>query len=352
MPPPLLAEEAARLVAEAYAAAEADMVALLARRSAAGVSSGFDVWAAAKAAEASALRSAVLARTDALEITVRRLLGDLIASAGERGLAAASVDLAAVGGAAPLTVGTPAAAVAIAEEAVAGITSTHTGILRQTVDAYRDVQVAVSLRMATGTTTLPQAIDLALRKFADRGIGGFVDRAGRRWGLQEYAEMTTRTNVARAHVAAKVGGYDEAGEQWVIVSDSPEECPMCRPWEGKVLAIDSRGLGADSPATSTVSQATSAGLFHPNCTHTLGLFVPGLTRPLRGVANPAGSRLRQQQRYHERQVRRWNRREVAATTTEGKAYTRRHLRAARGRHNAFISQHDRIPVQWRLRPRP
>ena len=75
--------------------------------------------------------------------------------------------------------------------------------------------------------------------------------------------MSTRTAVGRAHVNAKLDGFTTAGEGLVIVSDSPEECPLCRPWEGQILAIDSRGLGGDSPATSTVSAATSAGLFHP-----------------------------------------------------------------------------------------
>ena len=347
MPPPLQAEEAARLVAQTYTQAEANLVALLARRSAAGVSSGYDVWAAAKAVEAAALRTAVLARTAKLETTIVLLLNEVVATSAERGLAVASAELVAAGAAAPLISGTPAAVVALAEEAATTITTTHAGMLRQTMDAYRDVQTVVATRVATGTVTLSQAIDLALRSFADRGIRGFVDRAGRNWGLAEYAEMSTRTAVGRAHVTAKLGGYSDVGERLVIVSDSPEECPMCRPWEGRVLAIDSRGLGG--PATATVPEATSAGLFHPNCTHTLNLFVPGLTRPLRGAANPAGYRLRQQQRYHERQVRRWNRRSVAATTPDGKAYTRRHLRAARGRYNGFIEAEDRIPVQWRLR---
>ena len=350
MPDPIDAiEEAARLVARAYATAEADLIALLARRSAAGASSGYDAWAVRKLAETRALRAAALARITKLETTIVRLLGESIGGAAQQGLAAASAELVAAGVTAPLISGTPAAVLALAEETVAGVTSTHIGMLRQTTDAFRGVQAAVAAQVATGTTTLPQAIDLSLRKFADRGIRGFVDRAGRHWGLAEYAEMTTRTAVGRAHVNAKLDGFTTAGERLVIVSDSPEECPLCRPWEGQILAIDSRGLGGDSPATSTVSAATSAGLFHPNCTHTLGLYVAGLTRPLRGTANPVGGRLREQQRYHERAVRRWNRRTVAATTLEGRAYTRRHLKAARGRYNGFIEEHDRIPVAWRLR---
>ena len=266
-----------------------------------------------------------------------RLLSESLSAANRQGLAAASAELVSVGIAAPpLIAGTPTAVLALTQEAVTGAATTHVGMLRQTMDAFRDVQAVVAARVATGTTTLPQAIDLSLRTFADRGIRGFVDRAGRQWGLAEYAEMTTRTAVGRAHTNATLDGYTAAGERLVIVSDSPEECPMCRPWEGRVLAIDSRGLGAG--VTATVSEATSAGLFHPNCTHTLGLFVPGLTRPLRGAANPAGYQLRQQQRYYERNVRRWNRRNVAATTPDGKAYTRRHLRASRERYHAFIEE--------------
>ena len=340
--------QAARLVAQTYAQAEADLVALLARRSAAGAHSGYDVWAAAKAAEARALRSAVLLRTTELEATVTRLLSEAVASSASSGTAAAGAELVAVGSAAPLVSGTPATVLALAQEATAGVTTSHLGMLRQTMDAYRDVQSLVATRMATGTTTLTQAIDQSLRGFADRGITGFVDSAGRHWGLAEYSEMTTRTAVGRAHTNAKLDGYTAAGEYLVIVSDSPEECPLCRPWEGKVLAIDGRGLGEGSPATDTVSAATSAGLFHPNCAHTANLYVEGLTQPLKGAANPAGYELRQQQRYYERNVRRWNRRNVAATTPEGKDYARRHLKASRARYNTFLGEHDRIPVSWRV----
>ena len=164
MPDPIDAiEEAARLVARAYAQAEADLIALLARRSAAGTSSGYDVWATRKLAETRALRAAALRRIAELETTIVRLLSESIGGAAQQGLAAASTELVAAGITAPLISGTPAAVIALAEETVAGVTSTHIGMLRQTTDAYRDVQAVVAARVATGSTTLPQAIDLSLR---------------------------------------------------------------------------------------------------------------------------------------------------------------------------------------------
>ena len=214
MPPPLQAEEAARLVAEAYTQAEADLVALLARRAAAGANSGYDAWAAAKAAEAAALRNAVLVRTDALEATtVRGYSASRSALPTGRVSPPRSAELVSVGIAAPpLIAGTPTAVLALTQEAVTGAAATHLGMLRQTMDAFRDVQVCGScLRVATGTTTLPQAIDLSLRTFADRGIRGFVDRAGRQWGLAEYAEMTTRTAVGRAHTLQRDVGWLHRG---------------------------------------------------------------------------------------------------------------------------------------------
>lgn len=58
--------------------------------------------------------------------------------------------------------------------------------------------------------------------------------------------------------------------------------------------------------------AIGAGLFHPGCTHTLGAYIPGLTRPFDSTENPEGYAQRQEQRAMERQIRKWKRKAVAA----------------------------------------
>jgi len=60
----------------------------------------------------------------------------------------------------------------------------------------------------------------------------------------------------------------------------------------------------------------------------VSVYVPGLTRvpERRRLANPEGYEKRQQQRYNERMIRKWKRREAAAITDEEREFARRKVR--------------------------
>jgi hypothetical protein len=168
-----------------------------------------------------------------------------------------------------------------------------------------------------GAQTRRQAAQSALDRFANRGVTGFVDRAGRRWELESYTEMALRTANGRAQVAGTLDRLQAGGIGLVIVSNHPQECPLCRPWEGKVLSITGTvpaGVVLDDGAVvaGSVAQAQVDGLQHANCRHTLTAYVPGLTVAPGHTADPAGDRARQEQRRLERGVRQWRRREAVA----------------------------------------
>jgi len=83
-----------------------------------------------------------------------------------------------------------------------------------------------------------------------------------------------------------------------------------------------------TPGYPTLAEAQGSGLFHPSCTHSVSAYIPGLTeRPKRAqLANPGGYEIRQQQRYNERMIRKWKRREAAALTDEEREFARRKVR--------------------------
>jgi predicted amidohydrolase YtcJ len=126
----------------------------------------------------------------------------------------------------------------LAQETVDVVTSTHGSILRAVVDRFRAIVAQVTATPLLGTGTRRQAVQDAMRRFADEGIRSFTDRAGRRWQLTSSVEMAVRTSVARAAAEAHMRTLSTAGVDLVIVSDAPRECPLCLPWEGRVLAID------------------------------------------------------------------------------------------------------------------
>jgi hypothetical protein len=169
-----------------------------------------------------------------------------------------------------------------------------------------------------------------------------MDTAGRRWDITSYAEMAVRSATGQAAVQGHINRLTDNGYDLVIVSDSPEECELCRPWEGQVLSVSGQ-----TPGYPTVADATAAGLFHPCCTHTLGAYIPGLTRPMQGTENPQGYEERQQQRYNERMIRRWKRREAVAITDKDKALSTAKVREWQARQREFIEATGRKRLYYR-----
>ena len=158
-----------------------------------------------------------------------------------------------------------------------------------------------------------------LDKLVAQGVTGFRDSAGRNWSLSSYTEMAVRTETqARALEAGDVA-LRAVGLTQVIVSDSPRECPLCRPFEGKVLELD-----GDGP--NSLSAARAAGFQHPNCTHSYSGYQPGITKLEPAKANPEGYEAKQRQRALERQVRSAKRAEALALDPAAKAQAKARVR--------------------------
>lgn len=157
----------------------------------------------------------------------------------------------------------------LARETITRVTASHGGILRSIDDAYRTIIAEVSAPgVVSGSESTGAAVQRALNRFADSGITGFVDRAGRNWQLDTYAEMATRTSAGRAMIDGRIEQYLEDDRQFVIVSDSPEECKLCRPFEGKGLSLTGKGVGSKFGGIdiiATLDEARSKGFQHPNC---------------------------------------------------------------------------------------
>jgi hypothetical protein len=224
-----------------------------------------------------------------------------------------------------------------AKELTGMVTTTHPAILRQSVDAFRNVIAAGVGDVLTGTTTGQSAVQRALNEFADRGIAGFVDSAGKKWTLDSYATMAVRTGVMKASTAGKRDRFEASGEDLVIVSDHAESCPDCNEWEGRVLSLTGK-----TPGYPTLADAEAADLFHPNCRHELNLYTPGLTRPSvpQGGKTPEAEaalyKERMEQRRLERGVRQWKRRASAALDDAETAKARGKVQAWEGRLKGHI----------------
>lgn len=209
-------------------------------------------------------------------------------------------------------------------------------ILRNVEDVYRKIISLAAAGAIGGVQNWRQAVQDALNQFADQGIAHFVDKAGRKWGIQEYSEMAVRSAIMRTSVASATTRITQLDNDLVIISNHPEECPLCRPWEGKVLSIS----GKDERYPS-LERARAAGLFHPNCGHSMGIYIQGLTEIPVIKHDPKKYEQKQQQRYIERQIRKWKKRVAVAVTAEEKAKAEKRLNIWKTTMKSFLKDTGR-----------
>lgn len=209
-------------------------------------------------------------------------------------------------------------------------------ILQFANDAYRAATIDTAVRdLQHGGITPATAQRDAWRKLTERGITGFTDRAGRQWNLSTYVEMATRTGVQQAFNDAHLARMVAAGvEQFTVPSDG-HPCPLCKPWQGRVLT-----LNGPSP---TIEEARTAGLWHPNCRHVLVAYFPGISK----FAAPSPWTAADQARYDatqklramERDVRAQKRVAAAALTELDRRRAERYARLVQARIRQHVTRH-------------
>lgn len=336
----------AKVLADLYGDAAAHLIGLVSQRLAAGIDERG--WAERKLSEVLRLRRDsqrfVAALADQVDASTYALLAEAYADgvlqAGGPGVTEAQPGLVATN---------RGAVQAYAAELAGTVTSTHTRMLRTAEDVYRRVIAETAGQVVTGVQSRREAAARAVSRFAAQGIRGFTDKAGRSWELASYVEMATRTTAGQAHLQGGLDRYQQQGRYLVVVSDAPEECRLCRPFERTVLSLTGREPTAGEVEghryAGTLAHARGEGLFHPNCRHSMAAFIPGLTKPAgRPTADPEGDALRQRQRALERAVRESKRRVLASQpfgdTTQA-ARDRALLRTRQERLSTFVADNDR-----------
>lgn len=344
-PPEPGAEQAAEHIEERLQQSHLWIVAAIAAAAAKGTRRGNSqdpaLWQATKAGDAANLTRRALNTTNPTG-SLGRHIAAVIREGAQIGAAWADLqaDTAGLPKAPPAATATPLLQ-QLAERTGADLAAVRLGLIRSIPPVYRDTLADAARRMAAGNITLHQAVVLSVDRMAKKGLPGMIDRAGRGWRPETYANMVLRTVYANASREARIVRLQERGHTLVIVSDSPEECSLCRPWEGKILST----AGPSVEAAATLEQARSAGLFHPRCTHTVNLWREGLTVPTPPKQNPEGYAQSQQQRALERNVRESKRR-LAAAEAAGAP----NVRAARSRLDGdraalrtFLEDTGRLP---------
>ena len=138
------------------------------------------------------------------------------------------------------------------------------------ISALRDATVSAFREQAVGGLTNAELKKVLLQKWKtvakDPTNLKFVDKRGRVWDTDTYINMNVRTNAMNVYNDALVDNIGKAtGSDLVMVSRGGDpDCRLCFPWEGRILSITGKTKGFP-----TYDDAKRAGLFHPNCVHTL-----------------------------------------------------------------------------------
>lgn len=76
----------------------------------------------------------------------------------------------------------------------------------------------------------------------------------------------------QAHLEGTANRLVEHGHDLVRVSSHAGSCPLCLPYQGKILSLTGRDKD-DPRCYATLREAKDNGLFHPNCRHAYSLFI-------------------------------------------------------------------------------
>lgn len=99
-------------------------------------------------------------------------------------------------------------------------------------------------------------------KFNAEGFVGIVDKAGRRWKLDVYADMVVRTKLTQAHIEGTRVEALERNVDLAIISDH-NASDACGRFEGTIISMNGTTPGFPTYAALRRSNL----IFHPNCKH-------------------------------------------------------------------------------------
>lgn len=175
---------------------------------------------------------------------------------------------------------------ALQDSAAGRLQDARRTIGRQAADVFQRAQRQAAVRALLGADGSPRTASRRMAEgLARQGRTGFVDRAGRRWALDTYADMAVRTITREAAVQGAIDRMASHGITLARVSSHASACRVCAPWQGRLVSLDgTSGTTAGGEDYIGLGDLPNGGPpMHPRCRHSLAPFagrVEGLQREL------------------------------------------------------------------------
>ncbi|SMB97799.1 Phage minor capsid protein 2 [Thermanaeromonas toyohensis ToBE] len=139
---------------------------------------------------------------------------------------------------------------------------------RRINDVFRRVGLEQTGRKLAAGQTWYDMKQKVVQQLLDKGQTAFVDRLGRKWRLDTYAEMVARTTTREAATVATINTCREFGLDLVRVTTHYPTCHLCAPLQGKVFSLS----GKDKRYPKYGENGARIPR-HPNCRHVLVPYV-------------------------------------------------------------------------------
>lgn len=230
-------------------------------------------------------------------------------------------------------------------------------IVRAGKDIFRDVAVMAGEKFYKETDVFTRRAfsqDM-LNNLSKKGIQTITYKNGAKYSIDSYCEMVGRSMTGRAAVQASLNRYFESGYTLVVVSSHFRACDFCTQYEGVTLSIEKH------PVYETVADAETQGLFHARCAHDVSIWFEGMKidRPRvdsgeqalidkygYNEAQKIAYDAQQKQRYIERNIRNWKRREQVALTKSDKDKTASKIKEWQAKQREHLNENTFLPRKY------
>ena len=154
--------------------------------------------------------------------------------------------------------------------------NTIQNIGRNVSDYFREAQLENSKILSTGSLTRKQTSTNMINMLQEKNIFEFVDKAGRKWNMQNYVDMAIRTTADAGINRATINQNIEYNNDLIMMTWHSTSCPLCAVYQGRIYSIS--GESKIYPALSKINGGSfiTFGVVHPNCRHTITPYVPAL----------------------------------------------------------------------------
>lgn len=215
---------------------------------------------------------------------------------------------------------------------------------------YRKIVEETTAQVLVGNKTINQVVAETVIKWAEKGIEtGFIDKAGRVWHLEHYADTVIRSTVNRTYNELRLSRMEEYDIDLVVVNSYPNARPACAQIQGRICSMSNPSSNPNYPSIYEFGYGTPSGIRGINCRHILYPFIEGINENNQIQVDESEAheqyQLSQKQRYYERQVRDAKRSLKLAEQIGDEATVQKYKQLVRNRQakvREFVEEHDLV----------